>query len=217
MPLSSFRHRTLPLNLAVGVSLFGVPTLAAPASPAVSVTPPLTSAKTIQVTETIWEAQNGPTPGPLRLAGTMTFQIQRPDKFRVVFKETNPSKPVTYYISDGQTMVGDDGNSRRSQPTARAEWPFPMMGLLNNSPGTVSCVPAIREGKKILLAVSSNPTGRDEFWLDPTTHLLLRWQVFITFQGKTSAVMRTDYAHWVLNKPIVSAVFQAPSRKMQTR
>ncbi len=213
---SFVRFTKLP-RLALLAGLFGVSSPAAPAGPKVSFTPPLATAKTIQVTEIIWEAQNGPTPGPLRQAGTMTFCIERPDKFRVVFKEKGASKPTSYDISDGKTMVGYDGKRFYSQETARAEWPFPMMGLLNNMPGFVSCVPAVREGKKILLAVSQSHGDRSEFWFNPKTHLLIHWSMFIAWKGKTSEVMRTDYSGWVLNKPISPAVFHVPANGTQAR
>ena len=199
------------LSIVILTSLASIPVLAAPTGAAINFTPPLAAAKTIQVTEIVWEAQNGPTPGPLQKGGTMTFRIERPDKFRVEWKNSKPGQPMSYYISDGQTMVGYDGKQRRSQPTARAEWPFPMMGLLNNSPGPVSAIPAVRNGKKILLAVKAGGPARTEFWFDPKTHLLVRDMMFMTWQGKTSEVMRTEYTGWILNKPLLPVVFRAPS------
>lgn len=187
------------------------PAFAAPAGGTTNFTSPLAVAKTIQVTEIVWEAQNGPTPGPLQRGGTMTFRIERPNKFRVEWKESDPTKPVVYYVSDGKTMVGYDGKQTHSQPTASAEWPFPMMGLLNNAPGPVSAVPAVRGGRQVLLAVRPSPAGRQEFWFDPKTHLLIRDMMFLTWQGKTSEVMRTDYTGWVLDKPLPPAVFRVPS------
>ncbi|MGI4792173.1 MAG: LolA family protein [Janthinobacterium lividum] len=188
-----------------------LPCFAAPTGTTINFTPPLASAKTIQVTEVVWEAQNGPTPGPLQKGGTITFHIQRPDKFRVEWKESNPSKLMSYYVSDGKTLVGYDGKQVRSQPTARAEWPFPMMGLLNNAPGPVSAVPAVRSGKQVLLAIRPSPSGRQEFWFDPKTHLLVQDTMFLTWQGKTTEVMRTEYSGWALNKPLSPSVFRAPS------
>lgn len=195
----------------LSIWLSGYQVLAAPAGTTVNFTPPLNTAKTIQVTEILWEAQDGSTPGLLHKAGTMTFCIERPNKFRVDFNESNPAKPLSYYISDGQTMVSYDGKQLLSQPTASAEWPFPMMGLLNDVPGPVSAVPAIRDGKKILLAVQANAANRNEYWFDPKTHLLIRWGMFLTWQGKTSEVMRTNFSGWVLNKPLSPAVFRVPS------
>lgn len=195
----------------VSACFSGLSVLAAPAGVTLNFTPPLATAKTIQVTEVVWEAQNGPTPGPLQKAGTMTLRIERPDKFRVEWRETNPTKPVSYTISDGKTMVGYDGKQVRSQATARAVWPFPMVGLLNNAPGPVSAVPAIRGGKQVLLAVRASPPGRQEFWFDPKTHLLMRDMMFLIWQGKTTEVMRTEYIGWVLNKPLSPAIFRAPS------
>ena len=189
-----------------------LPCSAAPSGATINFTPPLANAKTIQVTEVDWEAQNGPTPGPLQKGGTMTFQIQRPDKFRVEWKESKPSKPMSYDISDGETMVSYDGKQVRSQATARAEWPFPMMGLLNNAPGPVSAVPAVRDGKQVLLVIRPSPSGRQEFWFDPKTHLLILEKMFLTWQGNTTEVMRTEYSGWILNKPLSSAIFRAPFR-----
>ena len=174
-------------------------------------TPPLATAKTIQVTEIVWEAQNGSTPGPLRRAGTMTFRVERPDRFRVDWKESDPSKPMSSYVSDGKTMISSDGKQSHSQPTAHAEWPFPLVGLLNNSPGSVSTVPTVRGGRQVLLAERASASGRAEFWFDPKTHLLIRYTMFLTWQGKTTAVMRTDYQGWVLNKPLSPTVFRLPS------
>jgi outer membrane lipoprotein-sorting protein len=186
-----------------------VPCRAAPVG--VTITPPLASAKTIQVTETIWEAQNGATPGPLRKAGVMTFCIVRPDKFRVEMKSGSPAKVTSSYISDGNTLIGYDGGQTRTQPAQRAEWPFPVMGLLNNAPGTVSAVAAVRGGRQVLLAVSKQGPSRREFWFDPKTHLLLRDMMFLTWQGKTTEVMRTEYENWALNKPLPPSVFHVPS------
>jgi outer membrane lipoprotein-sorting protein len=188
-----------------------LPSDAAPTGGTINFTPPLTSAKTIQVTETVWEAQNGSTPGPLQKGGIITFRIERPDRFRVEMKPSSPGQPTSYYISDGKTMVGYDGKQVRSQAAARAEWPFPMMGLLNNAPGPVSAVRAIRGGKQVLLAVRPSPSARQEFWFDPETHLLIRDMMFLTWQGKTSEVMRTEYTGWALNKPLSPAVFRAPA------
>jgi len=194
--------------------LSGLPIPAAPMGAAVAFTPLLGTAKTIQVTETVWEAENGPTPGPLRRAGTMTFRIERPDKFWVSWKENDPSKSISYTVSDGQTMVNYAGKrfgSLRSQPTATSEWPFPMMGLLNNIPGPVSALPVVRDGKKILLARRVLGEIHDEFWFDPKTHLLTRSVAFITWQGKTSEFTRTDYTGWVLNRPLPPSVFRLPT------
>jgi outer membrane lipoprotein-sorting protein len=204
-------------SAVVSACLFGISALAAPTGTAVNFTPPLAAARTIQVTEIVWEAQNGPTPGPLQKGGTMNFRIERPDKFRVEMKASRPGQPVSYDISDGKTMVGYDGKRVRSQPTARAEWPFPMVGLLNNSPGPVSAVSAVRDGKPILLAVRASSSGREEFWFDPKTHLLIRSMMFLTWQGKTTEVMRTDYTNWILNKPLSSAVFRVPSPGENTK
>ena len=184
--------------------------LAAPAG-GVNFTPPLASAKTIQVTETVWEAQNGATPGPLRKAGIMTFCIARPDKFRMEMKSGSPAKVTNSFISDGQTLVGYDGRQTRSQPAQRAQWPFPVMGLLNNAPGLVSAVPAVRGGRQVLLAVVRRGPDRQELWFDPKTLLLIRDTMFLTWQGKTTEVMRTEYTDWVLNKPLSPALFRMPS------
>ena len=189
-----------------------LPCSADPSGVTINFTPPLANAKTIQVTEVDWQAQNGPTPGPLQKGGTTTFQIQRPDKFRVEWKESSTSKPMSYDISDGETMVSYDGKQIRSQATARAEWPFPMMGLLNNAPGPVSAAPVVRDGKQVLLVIRSSPSGRQEFWFDPKTHLLISEKMFLTWQGKTTEVMRTEYSGWILNKPLSPAIFRAPFR-----
>ena len=203
----------LLLPLLAGASL------AVPTVKTVTFTPPLAAAKTIQVTEIVWEAQNGPTPGPLRQAGKMTFRIEWPAKFWVEWKDVHSQKPASYTISDGKTMVSLDGKKSRSQPTAQAEWPFPMMGLLNNAPGTIAAVPAVRNGQKVLLAIRTSPTGHQEFWFDPKTHLLIREMMFMTWQGKTTEVMRTEYVGWKLNKPIAAAVFRVPvlSEKSETQ
>ena len=204
-------HPMIALSVGILAWLPGFQVLAAPPGGTIHFTPPLATAKTIQVTEVVWEAKNGPTPGPLHKSGIITFRIQRPDKFRVEMRQSNLAKPTSYFISDGQTMVGYDGKEPRSQPTAHAEWPFPMMGLLNNMPGPVSTVPAVRDGKKILLAVQGDTASRNEYWFDPKTHLLVRWMMFLTWQGKTSPVMRTDFSGWVLNKAVPPAVFRVPS------
>lgn len=162
------------------------------------------------MTETVWEAQNGPTPGPLQKAGVTTFCITRPDKFRVEMKSGNPAKVTSSFISDGNTLIGYDGGQTHSQPAQRAEWPFPVIGLLNNAPGSVSAVPAVRGGRQVLLAISRQGPGRQEFWFDPKTHLLLRDMMFLTWQGKTSEVMRTEYTGWILNKPVSPATFRVP-------
>lgn len=67
--------------LTAAALLSGRPLLAAPTP--IRITPPLASAKTIQVTEIIWEAKGGPTPGPLQKAGVMTFSIEHPNQFPV--------------------------------------------------------------------------------------------------------------------------------------
>ena len=189
-----------------------LPGLAAPDVAAINFAPPLARAKTIQVTEIVWEAQNGPTPGPLQKGGTITFRIERPDRFRVEWKDSDASQVTSYSISDGKTMAGYDGKRVRSQPAARAEWPLPMMGLLNNAPGPVAAVPAVRGGRRILLAVRASPSGRQEFWFDPATHLLMRDMMFLTWQGKTREVMRTEYTGWILDKPLSPAVFRIPHK-----
>lgn len=195
--------------LTAAALLSGRPLLAAPTP--IRITPPLASAKTIQVTETVWEAKNGPTPGPLQKAGVMTFFVERPNKFRGEMKQTKPGQPATLYVSNGETMVASEGGKVRSQPTDRAEWPFPMMGLLNNVPGPVSAVPAMRGGKQVLLTVRSSAPGRQEFWFDPKTHLLIHESMFLTWQGKTTEVMRTEYTGWTLNKPIDPSIFRLPA------
>ena len=205
------RFSRMVSSAMISACLSGLPSHAAPVGGTIHLTPPLAGAKTIQVTETVWEAQDGPTPGPLQKGGVMTFRIERPDKFRVEWKDSNPTKPMSYDISDGKTMVSYDGKQTRSQPTASAEWPFPMMGLLNNAPGPVSATPAVREGKQVLLAVQASPSGHQEFWFDPKTHLLIRDMMYLTWQGKTSEVMRTEYTGWILNKPLSPTVFRAPS------
>ena len=209
--LSSSVLLTASALLTASVLLFGRPLLAAPAPRPISLTPPLASAKTIQVTETVWEAKDGPTPGPLHKAGVWTYSIERPSKFRVEMKQILPGHPESLCVSDGTTLSGSEGGQVRSQPTDRAEWPFPMMGLLNNAPGPVSAVPTIRGGRQVLLALRSSPPGRQEFWFDPKTHLLIQDRMFLTWQGKTTEVMRAEYTGWVLNKPIPDSVFRVPA------
>jgi len=192
-------------SIIVSASCLAVPT------GRVNFTPPLKSAKTIQVTETIWEAGDGSTPGPLRKAGTITFCIARPDKFRVEMKSGSPPKVTDSYVSDGETLVGLSGGRTRIQPAQRAEWPFPVMGLLNNAPGPVSAVPAVRDGKQVLFAIVKLDPDYLECWFDPKTHLLIREMMFMTWKGKTSEVTRTEYSDWVLNKPLAASVFRVPS------
>jgi len=95
------RFSWLPIIVSgtiISACLCGLPVLAAPTAGTINFTPPLANAKTIQVTETVWEAQNGSTPGPLRQTRTMAFRIQRPDKFWVGWKENDPTKPATYDV-----------------------------------------------------------------------------------------------------------------------
>lgn len=194
-------------SLTVSASL---PCLAAPAG-RVNFIPPLASAKTIQVTETVWEPQNRTAPSPLRKAGVITFCIARPDKFRTEMKAGHPAKVTDFYISDGTTMTGYSGGQTRSQPAQRAEWPFPVVGLLNNVPGPVSAVPAVRGGRRVLLAIRASGAAREEYWFDPKTHLLLRSTLSGTWQGKTSEILRTEYTGWILSKPLAPSVFRVPS------
>lgn len=193
----------------------GTCVLAAPDGVVMNITPSLATAKTIQVNEIVFEAQNGAVPGPLRRARTMSFRIERPNKFRVDWQENDPAKPASYYVSDGKMMIAYDGRQFHSQPTAHAEWPFPIMGLLNNTPGQVTVTPSIREGKRVLLAVRPSPSGRSEYWFDPGTHLLIRDMMFMTWQGKTTEVMRTEYMGWLLNKPIPVSLFRLPPAGMK--
>lgn len=205
--------RTPAFSILLFAALTEAVAFAAPSKSLVVFTPPLATAKTIQVTETTWEAQNGPTPGPLHLAGATTYRIERPNKFRVEWKATDPAAPAQQTVSDGTTLVSKNGGQIRTQPTARAEWPFPMMGLLNNSPGPVSAMPTIRKGRRILLAVKLQGPSRSEYWFDPKTHLLIEDAMFLTFQGKTMEVMRTEYTGWILNKPLPPAVFHMTTGK----
>ena len=78
------------IALSIGVTTWmpGMQALAAPAVATINFTPPLATAKTIQVTEVVWEAKDGPTPGPLHQTVTLTFRVERPDKFRVEMKES---------------------------------------------------------------------------------------------------------------------------------
>ena len=181
---------------------------------AITITPPLSSAQTIQVTETIYEAANGAQPGPIRLAGSITFKVQRPDKFRIDWKSptSGPQTAATpsLYVSDGNTLTILQGKHFRQTATAKSEWPFPLVGLLNNAPpgGPIQVSPVQRDGQTVLLAVQSSPMGRTELTFDPTTHLLLCSAMYITFQGKTSEVMRTDFTNWVLNKPLPASTFR---------
>ena len=187
-----------------------LPCLAAPVG-GISFTPPLANARTIQVTETVWEARNGSTPGPLQRAGTITFCIARPDKFRMEMKSGSPAKVTGFTVSDGTMMSGYSGDGpTRSQPAQRAEWPLTVMGLLNNTPGSVSAVPAVRGGKQVLLAIRVSDGVREEYWFDPKTHLLLRSTLSGTWQGKTSEILRTEYSNWVLNKLLSPATFRMP-------
>ena len=137
----------LSLFLSSTVVSAGLPCFAAPPGAAINFTPPLASAKTIQVTEVVWEAKNGPTPGPLQKGGTKTYRIVRPDKFRVEWRGSIPVPTWSYFVSDGKTLVSLEDGQSRSRPATRSEWPYSMMGLLNNAPGPVSAVPAIRGEK----------------------------------------------------------------------
>ena len=197
----------MALSPALFICLFNRCAFSAPEQLRVNLTSPLSNAKTIQVTETIWEAQPGPTPGSLQRAGVLTFYIERPNKFRVEWKTSKSANPTSYYISNGKTMISYDGKQLRSQPTAHAEWPFPLMGLLNNMPGPVSTIPAIRDGKQVLLAQHKSSSVSDEYWFDPKTHLLIRSTTFLTWRGKTTEVMRTEYQGWQLDKSLDPAVF----------
>lgn len=199
--------------LALASSLIASASVSCLAAPTgrVNFTPPLADAKTIQVTETVWEPQNRYAPSPLRKAGVITLCIARPDKFRTEMKVGHPAKVTDFYISDGITMTGHSDGRTFSRPAQRAEWPFPVVSLLNSVPGPVSAVPAVRGGRHILLAIRGSDGGHEEYWFDPKTHLLLRSTLSGTWQGKASEILRTEYSGWVLNKPLSPTLFRAPS------
>ncbi len=194
-----------PLLLA----LPGGPAPAAPGKTATSITSPVAAAKTFQVTETFYNCGEGAVPGPLHLAGTMTFRMTRPDKFRVEMTQSK-SSPPTLYVSDGKWLVYKEGKQMKKWPTQGWEWPYPLMGLLN-LPGHVSVVPTVRGGREVLLAVRvMGPDGgnRVETLYDAKSHLPLEDTMFMTWQGKNYTTTRTVYTDWVLNKPFTPAMFK---------
>jgi len=122
------------------------------------------------------------------------------------------AKVTDFTVSDGITMTGHSGDGpTRFQPTQRAEWPLTVMGLLNNVPGPVSAVPAVRSGRQVLLAIRVLDGMHEEYWFDPKTHLLLRSTLSGIWQGKTRKILHTEYAGWILNKPLARSVFRVPS------
>lgn len=200
------------LSIAAISTIVSASCLAVPTG-RVNFTPPLKSAKTIQVTETVWYPQDRSTGlGPFRRVGTITLCIARPDKFRVEMRLGGLAKVTDFTVSDGITMTGHSGDGpTRFQPTQRAEWPLTVMGLLNNVPGPVSAVPAVRSGRQVLLAIRVLDGMHEEYWFDPKTHLLLRSTLSGIWQGKTRKILHTEYAGWILNKPLARSVFRVPS------
>ena len=196
-----------------------LPAFAAPAGITIKFTPPLATAKTIQVTEIISQTKNTYKPGPLHQVVTATVRIKRPNKFRVEWRENSPSHPVTYSVSNGKTLVGYNIKVFLSQPAAHVEWPYEIRTLLSNMPGPVSAMPAVKNGKNVLVAVFpfSSPQGYAEFWFDPKTHLLVRHMIFSEWQGRTGEIMCTEYAGWILNKPLSPAVFRIPDAVLKNR
>jgi len=208
----------------VSAWLFSLPVLAAPAGATVNFTPPVADAKTIQVTMTEWRIKghqvNPRQPPPLQQASTTTYLIERPAKFRVEMKNTTFYGPVPLvidYNSDGTTMVtyqrGKDGAWLTSEPAVRPPgvgWPNLVSLVMDSMQEKVSAIPAVRDGKQVLLVVSKSPNGRDESWYDPKTHLLMRMTGLMMWKGKATEINRIEFTGWVLDAPLPPATFVVP-------
>jgi hypothetical protein len=182
-----------------------------PATPSkINFTQPTASAETVQVTEIVSESQGTNGPGQLKQAGTIAIRLMLPEKYWVEWKDVNQANPPQIYISDGSTAAIITAKKVETQPPP-GQLPLPLVGFLKDiSRPNITALPAKRDGKDVLL-VEKNFGGHShiEEWFDPTTHLMLRESMFLSWQGKTSEVMRTEYIHWVLNKPLNNSLFHA--------
>ena len=212
--LRNFMVIRCPFLLATASSLIVSASFSCLAAPAGRVTfiPPLASARTIQVTETVWEAAKWSHARPAAESGSDHFLHCSPGQVPTGDEVGQPSQSDRSSLHLRRNNAGrirwqaDALPAGATRRMARSlSWAF-----LNNIPGPVSAVPATRGGRHVLLANSVLDGVREEYWFDPKTHLLLRSTLSGTWQGKTTEVMRTEYAEWVLNKPLPPALFRVP-------
>ncbi len=201
-------------------------------------TPPFYDAKTIQYTQVMYEAkpsmhQGGAAFGPLQKIGAVTIHLQLPKNqvsgdwlIRLDWTEKTFPQIADYYIeAGGKSAYFADGKFHQF-PASGAWWYTPFQELtvrINDHREAfwrqaVATVPAVREGKIVLLSVDTSgndprdktglvPKMYDEDWYDPKTHLMLRQTIFAVWHGKTQQVFRDDYTGWVLNAPMPAALF----------
>jgi len=178
-------------SIIVSSWLFGLPVFVAPSNETISFTPPLAHAKTIQVTEVIWKKGHTFDP-PLRRLSTTKYSIERPNKFRVdtkldsFFAVTN-SDFITY-ISDGHTITtyehgryGYQLSSEAFNPKVGTQSDALASFIRDSMAMPVAAIPAIREGKQVLLVRDKIPST-SETWYDPKTHLATRMVGFGTWK-----------------------------------
>ncbi len=173
---------------AFPIGAFGSPSVATAKAKRIIFTPPVYGAKTIQVTEVMFEAElsqagRGIVYGPLLQTGTVTIHLQLPNNptsgdwlTRVDWKESNLSKHGGYCIETGKASAYFADGKFRPFPNVGGLWHDPLEELIVGINDhreeawrqAVATIPAVRDGKIVLLNVdNSGNDPRDKRGLLP--------------------------------------------------
>ncbi len=181
------------------VSLLSSPMVAAPTPKSSTIgkpkriifTPPVYDAKTIQVTEVMYQAdlaetRSGIAYGPLLQTGTATLRMQLPrdptsDDWptRTDWQEKQPNKSSGYCIEAKSGSVYFADGKVQPFPKSGGLWTDPMLQLIVGINDhrervwsqAVATIPAVRDGKIVLLSANTLPSDpREQPGLLPKTY-----------------------------------------------
>ncbi|MGI4790101.1 MAG: hypothetical protein ACRYFS_14765 [Janthinobacterium lividum] len=193
----------------------------------ITFTAPVDSAKSVQVTESLFEARGTQAGfGSLQRVATVNIKVNASNnetldkpQFRVDWSKAGSTKPDSYYICNDKIESFHDSENSRATPTSSGVWFAPLVELetqlndyqVHHLHKIVSATFAVRGDKKVPLVAS--PTGdnsHNESWYNPKTHLLIRRTILISWQGKTIEIKRTEYSGRALNVVLPQSLFLVP-------
>lgn len=192
----------------------------------------LVTAKTIQVKET-YQATNMPGE-PLNKLCTVTVQIVRPNKVKVLLNDVKSGKEL-YYVADGSSTeheyMGTANVYRRLEATPEGHAHAQFRGLsavdliLDPDPNGGTPDPGVKrtisrvtlDGKPMILRTDVRPPMKthsgaaigvtDKLWFDAATGFPYRRAMYESYQGKEGPVNVLDFSDWKINQPIADTTF----------
>ncbi len=224
--------------IPISFAMLAIPSAATPKP--ITFVPPMYAASTLQVSEILFhsdiaEGKKGIYFRPLLQIGTVTLIFQLPQtsgsedwNMRVDWEQRRPTPSTGFLITAGSNAAYFADGKFQPFPKYPGFWYDQMMVSIvafnsfreqkQTPANSVSAIPAMRNGKLVLLEALTDPLGGcSEKWYDPKTHLLLQESLFTVEHGRTQEFERVTYSGWKMNMALPPSLFVIPPGAVQSK